>query len=206
MTTETLDKMYLELSLLLPHCKTKRELELEAEIRALKAKVHDLELHHEGYECVTCDERHLNAVDCPHAMDKWDCHRCGTKNADTVWCIKCGAKRVKRALKHPRDIIPDLWVEAGALIYVENIRAAFNISTNGAKEYCEEAVMQGLLEEVVAHSCPNEECQRVLLAKHPGQPRPAYVNCDVCETNERDEHKWRTGELPRTLCFRAVKE
>lgn len=114
--------------------------------------------------------------------------------------------KATRHLVHPGALVSDLW-DGGGIIYVENIRAAADITTKEAKEYCEEAVRQGLLEDVVAYECPNEICRRVIRSTSPRKPMPTHLTCDNCEMTEQDEYEWRTSELPRTLCYcRAAKE
>jgi len=81
-------------------------------------------------------------------------------------------------------------------IYVENIRAFFNIPTRLARWLCNLAVNEGSFEHYYVVICPNEECERVIVEVAENEKVPTQIACEVCEGLGRDPY-----EFPGSGCM-----
>ena len=80
-------------------------------------------------------------------------------------------------------------------IYVENIRAFFNIPNRLARWFCSLAVNEGSFEHYYVVICPNQECERVIKEVTEKEEIPSHITCGVCEGLGRDLY-----EFPGSKC------
>lgn len=80
-------------------------------------------------------------------------------------------------------------------IYVENIRAFFNIPTKMAKFLCEMATKDGTFKKRIGVFCPNEDCNRLIIHyKHKDNIEDVIV-CDTCQALERDNYEFKKNDI-----------
>lgn len=72
-------------------------------------------------------------------------------------------------------------------IYVENVRALLKINAAGARELCERAVHQEVLEKRIGIQC--DHCRRIVRVVRPGERTPSTLVCGLCE----DDCEWRAS-------------
>ena len=77
-------------------------------------------------------------------------------------------------------------------IYVENIRALFNLPTKVAKFLCELAVRSGQFEKVHGIKCPS--CGRTIKVSSDKSTLPSHITCAVCEALEKDTYDFEVSE------------
>lgn len=73
-------------------------------------------------------------------------------------------------------------------IYVENVRAFYNLPTFAAKFFCELAVKENVFVKKIAISCP--DCGRVILSVSDKKDIPKFIKCDQCELLEKDDFEF----------------
>jgi len=87
-------------------------------------------------------------------------------------------------------------------IYVENVRAAFGLTTGLAKRFCELAVRQGILEKRVEVLCPNN-----VVAKDAAsvEQLPVEVSCWEDDGGQYEERTYATNILKK-MEFYVLKQ
>ena len=78
-------------------------------------------------------------------------------------------------------------------IYVENIRAFFNIPKKFAKFLCEMAVKERSFTKYYGIECP--QCGRMLLSVKEKSDLPEIIECEVCQHLEREKYTFNTSDL-----------
>lgn len=73
-------------------------------------------------------------------------------------------------------------------IYVENVRAFYNLPTFAAKFFCELAVREDVFVKKIAISCP--DCGRVIMSVSNKKDIPASIKCEHCELLEKDKFEF----------------
>lgn len=74
-------------------------------------------------------------------------------------------------------------------IYVENIRSFYRMPRFAAEFFCNLAVKEGFFVKRYAVSCP--QCGRVVMNVEDRQNLPNEIECELCELDERDKHKFK---------------
>lgn len=80
-------------------------------------------------------------------------------------------------------------------IYVENIRAIYNLPTFAAKFFCEMAVVEGVFKKGIGVECLNSSCERIILSVSSEKQIPQNLNCQNCEMLEMDRFEFDKSEL-----------
>jgi hypothetical protein len=78
-------------------------------------------------------------------------------------------------------------------IYVENIRAVFNLPTKVAKFLCELAVKSGQFEKRYGIRCPN--CGRLIKVYSTLEDMPESIECSTCEALEGGDFKYSKNKF-----------
>lgn len=88
-------------------------------------------------------------------------------------------------------------------IYVENIRAFFNLPKRAARLMCDLAVRQKYFRKKYAINC--RSCGRVIGTVDSIEKLPSHIHCEDCELEERDEKLYDFKPTERdTLVFYQV--
>jgi hypothetical protein len=88
-------------------------------------------------------------------------------------------------------------------LFVENVRAFFDVPKENAEYLCEQAVKAGLLTKKTGLSCPND--QRIIAVLDEEVPLPESVSCEVCEDLEREQTTFNTSDLNRVLFYQSTQ-
>lgn len=86
-------------------------------------------------------------------------------------------------------------------IYVENVRAIYNIPYFAAKLFCEMAVIEGIFVKKIGVECQNLECERIILSVGNTSDIPSIVSCKNCEILERDKFEFSEKELRKITYY-----
>lgn len=76
-------------------------------------------------------------------------------------------------------------------IYVENIRAFYNMTTFEARLLCELAVREGLFIKKYGVTCPNTSCRRILATYSSKKEIPQVINCSICEDKGEESFEFK---------------
>jgi hypothetical protein len=74
-------------------------------------------------------------------------------------------------------------------IYVENVRAFYNMPTFAAKFFCELAVRENIFVKKLALNCP--DCGRVITSVSNKKDIPSTIICEHCELLEKDKFEFK---------------
>lgn len=88
-------------------------------------------------------------------------------------------------------------------IYVENIRAFFNMPYKVAKFLCDAAVSDRYFQKMYAVKCPG--CHRIIKSFEDKNDLPDTIECDVCEALENDQHEYDVKNLEIIEYYRLRK-
>lgn len=90
-------------------------------------------------------------------------------------------------------------------IYVENIRAFYNLPYVLAKALCEQAVREKIFKKKIAIICPNDTCKRVIKSYDFGEPQDETVTCLQCELDENEKYEFDTKYLKQEIFYQLQK-
>jgi hypothetical protein len=86
-------------------------------------------------------------------------------------------------------------------IYIENIRAFYNLPLFLAKNLCEMAVRQGIFKKKIGIICPNEGCKRIIKSYNPEDNIDEVVTCLNCELREEEVYSFCNKELEKEIYY-----
>lgn len=85
-------------------------------------------------------------------------------------------------------------------IYIENIRAFYNMPYFAAKIFCDMAVAEGVFRKKIGIECSNDDCGRIVLSVTKTSEIPDEIKCSTCELLERDKYIFSKSEI-RTITY-----
>jgi hypothetical protein len=86
-------------------------------------------------------------------------------------------------------------------IYVENIRAYYNLPFAAAKTLCELAVKERIFKKKIGVICPNDECGRIIKSYDSEKQMDEKVTCIQCELRECEEHSFIAKDLEKIVFY-----
>jgi hypothetical protein len=86
-------------------------------------------------------------------------------------------------------------------IYVENIRAFYNLPFSAAKTFCEIAVRENIFKKKIALFCPNDDCRRVIKSYDAAEKQDETVICLQCQLKENDNFCFETKNLKKEIFY-----
>jgi hypothetical protein len=86
-------------------------------------------------------------------------------------------------------------------IYIENIRAFFNMPFSLAKFFCELAVKEKVFNKKIGILCPNENCERIIQSCDIDEQINETIVCIQCELMEKVEYRFKADELERITFY-----
>ena len=87
-------------------------------------------------------------------------------------------------------------------LYVENVRAFFDVPRENAEYLCDQAVKAGILVKKIGLSCPND--QRIIAVLDGNVAPDEIISCDVCQSLEMEKSSFNPGELGQITFYQAV--
>lgn len=91
-------------------------------------------------------------------------------------------------------------------IYVENIRAFYNLPYPLAKTLCEVAVKEHVFRKKIAVFCPNSNCNRLIKSYNIGEEQDETLTCTQCLLREEEEHSFNTKDLQKEIYYQLVRK
>lgn len=86
------------------------------------------------------------------------------------------------------------------VIYVENIRSFYNLTTPIARFFCEMAVKENLFLKMHSLDCP--QCGRRLISKPYEENFPSNIECDICQMLEKDKYEFSNVECQEITFYK----
>jgi hypothetical protein len=86
-------------------------------------------------------------------------------------------------------------------IYVENIRAFYNLPYVVAKTLCEQAVREKIFKKKIAIICPNDDCKRVIKSYDFDETQDQTITCVQCESRENEKYQFDIKELKQEIFY-----
>lgn len=120
----------------------------------------------------------------------------------TKFLLAIEKSAVGRFFENKRRLIEQLNPER---IYVENIRAIFNVPMFAAKLYCEMAVIEGVFEKNIGIECPNIDCERIILSVKNKEQIPSTIVCKNCEILEREKYEFSNADVHLITYYKLVR-
>lgn len=78
-------------------------------------------------------------------------------------------------------------------IHIENISHFFGIPFRTAKFFCDVAVREGVFNKRIGYLCPKDK--NVIISLLPGEPRPEYCVCFICQVQGEDDCEFNPADL-----------
>lgn len=88
-------------------------------------------------------------------------------------------------------------------IYVENIRAFFNMPHKVAKFLCDMAVVDNYFQKCYGVKCPG--CHRIVSSYSNLSDIPDIIECEICEALDNSKYEYRKEDLQIIEFYRLVK-
>ncbi len=105
-----------------------------------------------------------------------------------------------------KDALPPTWANVVAqiiepksrilkskILFVENVRRYFGLTTKAASDYCDGWAEQGLLKKMYGLRCPN--CGRIVLSVADLSEAPEIIKCEFCEMEEAERFEFKKSEM-----------
>lgn len=86
-------------------------------------------------------------------------------------------------------------------LYVENVRAFFNIPIENARFLCERGVREGIFNRRVGVLCKNADCRRVLTDAESATALPGQVSCKNCEDMDEAAYRFESKKLDEVTFY-----
>ena len=90
-------------------------------------------------------------------------------------------------------------------LYLENVRAFFNMSTDNARFLCEQLVKEGTFQRHWAFLCKNSSCRRVIYETTDLINTPAKISCENCQDLEEEEYEFTTEFLDKIPFYTLIE-
>ncbi len=89
-------------------------------------------------------------------------------------------------------------------IYVENVRAFYNLPTFAAKFICEVAVREDVFIKKIAINCP--DCGRVIMSVSRKKDIPDTIKCEHCELLEKDKFEFTLTDRDTMEFYQLIED
>lgn len=110
---------------------------------------------------------------------------------------------IGRFFERKRNLIEQLNPDR---IYIENVRAIFNVPHFAAKIFCEMAVIEGVYNRFYGVECNNSDCVRILKSVEKKSDLPTKLKCQNCEILEKDNFEFTTTDLHIVVYYKLNRK
>lgn len=82
-------------------------------------------------------------------------------------------------------------------IYVENIRAFYNLPRFAAKALCELAIKERIFRKKYGLVCPNDDCKRIIRSYDQNEEIDEEITCLPCQLDEHEQATFNSSDLEK---------